>query len=163
MEDFGRSKRRKPPTIPITGVSLFIAEKKPEVCQQHPEFTKLQSFTLLNEQWQTLDDATRWKYQKKADYSRRTQLRRQHKSNSEKKQSKISGYSMFVGVRHESLKRTNPELTIGERYIIIAKEWKNMASCDKIEYINAAKRETRRIQKESTDDESENEIDDEGE
>jgi hypothetical protein len=48
MEDFKRSKWQKTPTIPITGISLFIAEKKLKVQEQHPELTKLQLFRLLN-------------------------------------------------------------------------------------------------------------------
>jgi hypothetical protein len=159
MEHFGRSRKARPRAIPITGVSLFIAEKKADAAQSHPQLTKLQLVALLNHQWEALDDATKISYQRKADYARRTLSRRQHKTRNEQKQSRVSPYSIFVRGQHDTLKRTNPELTVGDRAKLIAAEWNNMPQSDKIPYVNAAKRETRKLRKVSTEEESENEGD----
>jgi hypothetical protein len=141
-------------SIPITGVSLFIAERKLKAGQDHADLTKVQLFSLLNDEWNALDNQTKEAYERRADYSRRIESRRAHRSTNRSDQSRVSPYSVFTRDRHESLKKTSPEMTVGDRAQLIAVEWKSMAAADKIPFINAAKRETRRMQRESAEEES---------
>jgi hypothetical protein len=67
---------------------------------------------------------------------------------------KVSAYSVFSRDRQESLKQSNPELTLSDRTAQISAEWKKMLSADKIPFLNAAKRETRTMQRHSVDEES---------
>jgi hypothetical protein len=161
MEQSGRAAGPRSRAIPITGVSLFIVDRKAEAAQAHPELTKVQLFALLNDQWNTLDDATKETYERKADYSRRMESRRQNKNAKETTKSKISPYSVFTRERHESLKTSNPEMTVGDRAKIIAAEWNSKLPADKISFINAAKRETRKMWKISVEEESEDDSDQE--
>jgi hypothetical protein len=140
--------------IPITGISLFIAEHKTAALQNHPELSKVQLFARLNEDWNALDDSTKEAFERRADYSRRMESRKQHKNWNNVRQPKVSAYSVFTRERHKSLKTTNPEMTVGLRAQVIATEWKTMSPSDKVPFINAAKRETRKMQSRSVEEES---------
>jgi hypothetical protein len=139
--------------IPITGISLFIAERKAEALQKHTELRKVQLYALLNDEWNALDNASRRAYERRADYSRRMESRRQHKNAHADMQPKVSSYSVFTRERHGYLKQTHPEMTVGTRAQLIASEWKTMRADDKLPYVNAAKRETRKMQKRSMEEE----------
>jgi hypothetical protein len=155
--DAGGSKRHQTARsrqIPITGISLFIAEHKAAARQSHPELSKAQLFARLNEDWNALDDAAKEAYQRRADYARRVVSRNGDKDSSDDKQPKVSAYSVFTRERHKSLKTTNPEMTVGIRAQAIAAEWKTMSPAGKVPYINAAKRETRKMQAPSAEEES---------
>jgi hypothetical protein len=151
------SQKRQGPrsrSIPITGVSLFIAERKVKASQDHTDLTKVQLFALLNDEWNGLDSATKETYERRADYSRRIESRRVHRSTKQSHQSRVSPYSVFMRDRHELLKKSSPEMTVGDRAQLIAVEWKTMAAVDKIPFINAAKRETRKMQRRSVEEDS---------
>jgi hypothetical protein len=154
MKHTGRAPGPRSRAIPITGISLFIAGWKAEITQTHPELTTVQVFAFLNDQWNTLDDATKETYERKADYSRRMESRRRHMNAKKKNRSKVPPYSVFTRARHESLKITSPEMTVSERSKVIATEWKMISPADKIPFINAAKCETRKMQRVSVDEES---------
>jgi hypothetical protein len=156
MDADGSNRRRGPRSrqIPITGISLFIAEHKTAALHNHPELSKVQLFARLNDDWNTLDDSTKESYQRRADYSRRIETRKQHKASNDCKQSKVSAFAVFTRERHKSLKKTNPEMTVGIRAQVIATEWKTMSPAGKVPFINSAKRETRKMQSRSAEEES---------
>ena len=151
-----RGKRTK--SIPITGLSIFIAEMKPTLELSHPQLTKMDIFKLLHEQWDELDPEIRAKYEKRADYGRRTEARRQFyqkkklKTEEDDNSSKISPYSVFLKMRHMEIKETNPDLTLTERVKSIAAEWNAMSRVDRLPFVNLAKRETRKIRKPPSDE-----------
>jgi hypothetical protein len=151
--------RPKTHSIPITGHSLFVSETKPSVELQNPGLTRLELFALMNTLWTQLDAATRDKYERKADYCRRTESRRKlfakRKRLNAPTRRFISAYSVFVSSQHERLKRTNPELTLGGRATTIAELWATMARSDKRPFINEAKRQTRRLRKMPPEEEME--------
>jgi hypothetical protein len=59
MERSRRLGKAKIHSIPITGLSIFIAEQKPQLEAEHPELLKLGIFAFLSQQWERLDIATR--------------------------------------------------------------------------------------------------------
>jgi hypothetical protein len=148
----------KPKThsIPITGQSVFVAERLTEVEGKHPDLTRVQIFAFLNNEWAKLDDAIRAAYERKADYSRRTESRRssslQHRSMTHESESKVSAYSMFVKKQHDQLKVTNPEMTVSDRAMEISKLWAGMSKSQKLPFVNEAKRETRKLRRESVEE-----------
>jgi hypothetical protein len=79
MRNSGESRACKAASILITGLSLFIGERKAEVRQQHPELTRLELRALLNDEWWKLDDGARAGFTRKADYCRRIECRRQNR------------------------------------------------------------------------------------
>jgi hypothetical protein len=143
----------KPKTcsIPITGLSLFFAERRPPLEAQHPELAKLEVFRVLNHQWGQLDDATRANYERKADYSRRSRSRQasaeKKKTGPDRSALKVSPYSMFLRSQHDILKRTSPDLSVTERSRESAARWAMMSEQQKMPYVNEAKRETRKLRK----------------
>lgn len=144
-------------SIPITGLSLFIAEKKPELEAKESHLTKMEIFKCLNDQWATLEQDVKQSYERRADYSRRTEARRQCYERRKAKtpnrsRSTISAYSIFLKQRQEELKKSNPELTLSERTRMIAKEWNDTPKSDKVPYVNSAKRETRKMRKVNWDE-----------
>jgi HSP90 family molecular chaperone len=160
-----RPPKPKTKSIPITGQSLFVAERTPIVEKQNPDLTRVQLYALMNDEWMKLDDVTRAAYERKADYSRRTESRRESSLDREKLQddseSKVSAYSMFVKKRHELLKETNPEMTVSDRAKTIAQMWAGLSKPEKLPYVNEAKRETRKLQSESPEEEGQDESYDE--
>jgi hypothetical protein len=149
---------RKPKThsIPITGLFLFVSETKAEVEGQNPGLTRLEIFTMLNSRWAQLDAATREKYERKADYSRRTESRRKllaHRKESRgSPRQHVSAYSVFLRRQHEQLKQTDPDLTVSQRAQTIGELWRTMPKSDKIPFVNEAKRETRKLRKVAIDE-----------
>lgn len=156
-------RKRKTKVIPITGLSLFIAETKPIVEAEQPELTKMEVCKFLNEQWEELDDDIRKGYEKRADYDRRTEARREFYQKKKKTRNRmkgaISAYSVFLKARHAALKESNPEMTLSERTKTIAGEWNSMSKEDRIPFVNLAKRETRKIRKVNLEEESRSETD----
>jgi hypothetical protein len=153
-EERRRPRKARSREIPITGISLFIAERKDTALQEHPELSRVQLFALLNDEWNTLDSAAKEPYERRADYSRRMESRRQNKKANDRPQLKVSAYSVFTRDRHAALKKSNPEMTVGIRAELIASEWKDMTPAQKVPFINAAKRETRKMQRPSDEVES---------
>lgn len=159
MESSSRRSRTK--SIPITGLSIFIAETKPLLEETHPQLTKMDIFKLLHEQWDELAPDLRAKYERKADYGRRTEARRafydkKKGKNDDNGGSIISAYSVFLKKRHEEIKETNPEMTLTERAKSIAAEWKSMSRDDRSPFVNLAKRETRKMRKPPSDEDQGN-------
>jgi hypothetical protein len=149
---------RKTLSIPITGRSLFISEAKTPIESDNPDITRLELFRVLGAQWDQMDDTERAKYEKKADYLRRTMSRTgssAHKDDTAERRPKISAFSVFTREQHELLKQSQPELTVTDRASMIAGLWKAMSKSDKIPFINAAKRETRSIRRPLPEEESE--------
>jgi hypothetical protein len=106
-----------------------------------------------------MDVNARATYEKKADYLRRTESRKASaawKHDSLENEAKVSAFAIFSKERHEVLKQDSSELTVTDRARVIANEWKVMSKLDKIPFINAAKRETRRMRSSIADDDSEN-------
>lgn len=155
--------RPKSRSIPITGLSIFIAERKPQLEAQHSELPKLAIFALLNQQWQHLDTATRAQYERKADYSRRSQSRRERaakkRMTADRSALKVSPYSVFAKRQHETSKSTHAAMSVTERSQHIADQWTKMTKQQKVSYVNESKRETRKLQKMSDEYEDENEAD----
>lgn len=144
-------------SIPITGLSLFIAEKKPELESSDLHLTKMEIFKSLHDQWATLDQDVKQSYERRADYSRRTEARRKcferrKEKTPNRSKSTISAYSIFLTKRQEELKKSNPELTLSERTRMIAKEWSETPKNDRVPYVNMAKRETRKMRKVNWDE-----------
>jgi hypothetical protein len=156
MDAFGAPHPRRIPMIPITGISIFLEEQKAEAAKTHPELTKVQLLAYLNDQWRTLDDASRSHFMRKADYSRRIESRNRHRRSGASQKCKVTPYHVFVREQHEALKLTDPELTLSGRIQVIASAWRAMTSADKAAFINAAKRETRWMRQTGDDGESEN-------
>ena len=159
MESSSRRNRTK--TLPITALSIFIAETKPLLEETHPQLTKMDIFKLLHEQWDELAPDLRAKYERKADYGRRTEARRafydkKKGKNDDNGGSIISAYSVFLKKRHEEIKETNPEMTLTERAKSIAAEWKSMSRDDRSPFVNLAKRETRKMRKPPSDEDQGN-------
>jgi hypothetical protein len=151
------SKRPEPKTsaIPITGRSIFISEAKTQVGSDTADLTKLDIMHMLNEQWDQMDDTMKKKYEKRADYLRRVESRRSSTAEQWTPAPKISAFSVFMRQQHEALKKTNADLTVTDRAVFIADQWKLMSKPDKIPFINAAKRETRTMRRRFPDEESE--------
>jgi hypothetical protein len=63
---------------------------------------------------------------------------------------------MFVKSRHEALKQTDPDLSVTERSQQIAQQWRAMPERQKMPFVNEAKRETRKMRKQSDDYDQEN-------
>jgi hypothetical protein len=157
MADWNSSEP-KPKSIPITGRSIFISERKTQIESDNSEMTKLEIFRMLGDQWDQMDGTTRSKYEKKADYLRRTESRKTSFARKHKKdgnEARISAFSIFTRERHEVLKKENPELTLTDRGRLISNEWKLMSKLDKIPFINVAKRETRSIRRSLPSEDSE--------
>jgi hypothetical protein len=154
----------KTASIPITGRSVFISERKTQIESDNPGMTKLELFRILGAQWDQMDDTNRANYEKKADYLRRTVSRTSsaaRKADAREKQPKISAFYVFTQEQHERLKQTQPELTVTDRATMIANLWNAMSKFDKIPFVNAAKRETRTLRRRFPEEESE--IEDESE
>jgi hypothetical protein len=155
--------RLKTHSIPITAQRLFIAERQSDVEKAHPDLTRVQMLSFINDEWAQLDTATRAEYERRADYLRRTESRRRslqcQTDIEEDGESKITPYSMFVQSHHEVLKRTNPEMTVGERATAISKIWTGMSHAERLPYVNEAKRETRRLRTEPVEEEAQHESD----
>jgi hypothetical protein len=150
---------RRSKDIPITGISLFIADRKAEEGEEHQELSKLQLFSFLNDQWNALNDSTKETYERRADYARRAQSRRVSKTKGKQRRLKASAYSCFARDRHEALKLSSPEFMLRDRAQLIATEWETMDHNAKLPFINAAKRETRRMQRRDSEDESSDDSD----
>jgi hypothetical protein len=155
-----RSSPRSEPkskAIPVTGISLFVQEKRPEFETLNSDLTKLQVFNAMNQQWEALDHDMKLQYERKADYLRRSEARRittQKRNDSpEPQRPPITGYSIFLGERHHSLKMEDPAATLTQRSAQIAAEWAGMSKSDKRRYINTAKRETRKFRQSSEEEE----------
>jgi hypothetical protein len=165
MERSRRLGKPKSHSIPITGLSIFITERKSQLEVQHPELLKLGIFALLCQQWERLDTTTRARYERKADYSRRTQSRRERTVKVKKRMAadtsvlKVSPYSVFTKRQHEALKSIHPEMSVTERSQQIADQWTKMTKQQKVAYVNESKRETRKLRKISDDSEDHNEAD----
>jgi hypothetical protein len=147
---------KKSNVIPITGLSLFAAEKKTSIEADWPDLTKLEVFTMINQRWDELDNETKLQYERKADYARRTETRRisltKRKDDSVENASMITPYSVFLRTRHHELKKSNPGMTVTQRAEQIKSEWSSMSREQKISFINMAKRETRKFRRTSMDD-----------
>ena len=70
----------------------------------------------------------------------------------EKDRKTVSPYSLYVAERHKALKSQQPELSLSERTLMIANEWRSMSSAEKHPFSNLAKRRTRQMNKQSSDD-----------
>jgi hypothetical protein len=114
---------------------------------------KLELFNSLNQQWEALDEPMKLQYERKADYIRRAEARKErHSKSAEPEQAPVRGYAIFVKERHASLKQTNPEMTVSGRSSKIADEWKGMSKLEKLAFINMAKRETRKFRRISSEE-----------
>jgi hypothetical protein len=160
-----RSSARSPAkskAIPVTGISLFVQEKRAEFEASNSDLTKLQVFNGMNQQWAELDHDIKLQYERKADYLRRSEARRattRKKSDSaESERPPMKGYSIFLRQRHHSLKTEDPGLTLTQRSELIAAEWAGMSKADKRVYINTAKRETRKFRRSSEEEEAGEEL-----
>jgi hypothetical protein len=144
-----RPSQAKSKTIPVTGISLFVQEKRAEFEASNPDLTKLQVFNSMNQQWEEMDHDMKLQYERKADYLRRSEARRtttqKRRDPGESERPPITGYSIFLRERHHSLKIDDPGLTLTLRSIQIGAEWAGMSKSDKRRYINTAKRETRKF------------------
>lgn len=144
-----RRSRPKSKTIPVSGLSVFGQEQKAEFEAAHPDLTKLQVFNAMNQHWMELDPHMKLSYERKADYLRRSEVRKATARNTRdplgSEQPPITGYSIFVRERHQSLKIADPSLTLSQRSARITAEWTGMSKAGKQPYINIAKRETRRL------------------
>jgi hypothetical protein len=163
MRGTRRPAKLKTQSIPIAAQRLFIDEHQSEVETTHPDLTRVQMLSFINDEWMKLDATARAEYERKADYLRRTESRRRsmlhapHIENDH--ESKITAYSMFVKSEHEALKGTNPEMTVSERATAIAKAWAGMSQAERLPYVNEAKRETRKLRTESVEEETQHETD----
>jgi hypothetical protein len=141
--------KKKGKMIPITGLSLFVSEAKPSLEADIPGLGKLEVFRILNQQWDELENEKKLEWEKRADYCRRTEARRLSKTDRvdilEDQPSAITGYSIYLRERHNTLKKTNPEMTLSNRAQQIQSEWSSMTAEQKRVFINIAKRETRRV------------------
>jgi hypothetical protein len=112
----------------------------------------------MNEQWAQLDPDIKLQYEKRADYLRRSEARKvtttKRDDAVDSGGTPITGYSIFVRERHNSLKLAQPELSLSQRSAEISAEWTTMAATDRRTFINIAKRETRKFRHISDDEES---------
>jgi hypothetical protein len=119
----------------------------------------------LNSQWAQLDEAIKDKYERRADYSRRTESRltllAKRKKCSGANESKVPAYSIFVRQKHEQFKQSNPEMTVSDRSRAISELWEHLSNSDKIPFINAAKRETRKMRRISDEEDVPDDLDSE--
>jgi hypothetical protein len=69
--------RAKSWTIPLTGLSIFVQETKPEF-KPNPDPTKLRLLRALNEEWTDLDEQTKLQDERAVDYVRNSQSVRQY-------------------------------------------------------------------------------------
>jgi hypothetical protein len=140
---------------------MFVQEKRGEFEASHSDFTKLQVFSAMNQQWMDLDHDSKLQYERKADYLRRSEARkataRKRRDPTESEQPPITGYSIFLRERHHSLKIGDSGLTLTQRSTQIAAEWSGMSKSEKRTYINISKRETRKFRRTPDDEEAEDE------
>lgn len=149
-----RSSRRsaaKSRKIPVSGISVYVQEKRADFEASHTDLTKLQVFNAMNEQWTQLDPNIKLQYERRADYLRRSEARkatvakRDDALNTD--QPPITGYSIFVTERHHSLKMADSGMTLTQRSAQIADEWNRMSAAERRTFINIAKRETRKFRR----------------
>ena len=152
------SRRAKPTkSIPITGLSLYVDEQKKIMEAEYPELTRMDIYKMLHAQWDEMDPDSRAKYERRADYVRRTEARKEFYQKKKVRSGDgplraISAFSMFLKKRHIEIKECNPELTLTERVKHIGAEWNSMSRADKQPFVNMAKRETRKIRKGASDE-----------
>jgi hypothetical protein len=144
--------------VPVSGISIFLREKKPDFEASHSDLTRLQVFNAMNEQWTNLDPNMKLLYERKADYLRRSEARKATAANTEdtldSTRAKITSYSIFVRERHHSLKEEHPELSLSQRTAEITAEWGRMTPDQKRTFVINAKRETRKFRRISDEEET---------
>jgi hypothetical protein len=150
-----RRSRKKSTAIPITGLSIFVQDTKPSLEADHPEMTKLEVFNTLNAKWAELDQDAKLQYERRADYSRRTESRKAARpKQSDLNPVPVTAHAIFVKERHRALKEEHPEMTVTERASLIAVEWGRMTKSEKGPFVILAKRETRKFQRATEEEDS---------
>lgn len=138
-----------------TAWSVFVNQMKPILLKENPDITKRQLYIDLSDMWQHQNDRERSSCTTKAKYlmqkeHRQKNFRNRNKEDHQKK--KISPYSIFVSEKQHEMKVLFPELTLSERSQQIAQLWKNLDQTEKDKYTNQAKRENRKLNKPSSDE-----------
>lgn len=143
--------------LKISPWSIFVSIYKPIFTKMFPDESKVGIYRRLQKKWDEFDETDKKVYIDKADYRNRAMKRQNRKEirirNKEKKDRKtVSPYSLYVAERHKALKSQQPELSLSERALMIANEWRSMSSVEKHPFSNLAKRRTRQMNKQSSDD-----------
>jgi len=145
--------------IPITGISVYMEEMKIPLQESEPTLTRMEICAALNDQWSRFDEEIKAMYERQADYMRRAvarkvAFRKRRLSRASRGQARISSYSIFLRVMHESLKEGNPEMTLSMRAAAIAQAWHEMPKGERLPFVNTAKRENRKMRQQSVDEDA---------
>lgn len=140
------------------GYSAFLQETRAKLHLYEPHLTKIEIYHKTANLWEQQSSQTKMQYRRKAKLRLPRKKKKERQDNdtsfdNEDKVKRISAYSIFVQEQQQSLKITNPNLTLSERTQLIQESWKGMSKLEKSIYENKAKCFNRNIDKFSSEDE----------
>ena len=124
----------------------------------YPQASSMEIVKRLHDIWDNMTEEEMQLYSQKAENKRRTYVRLTKVKKdpddlvvSGKK--RVTPYAVFLQRKHVQLKESCPDMSLSERTRTIAEMWKALPKDEKISYINQSKRETRKMQKPSFEEE----------
>ena len=155
-----KSKKKNEMTVPISVWSTFVKDRRPILEEEFPQASSMEIIRKLHDIWDNLTDEQMSSYRQKAENKRRTYVRltKVRKGSDESldgapRKKRVTPYAVFLQRKHVQLKENCPDMSLSERTKTIADMWRAMSRDEKVSYVNQSKRETRKMQKRSFEEE----------